>query len=137
MPHSTRTTLVTGSTPKPGDAGAAPDGRNGLAGKRLLLKNPVNTARMGLLFEMFPSAKCIHIHRDPYDVFRSTGLYARLGCEQFGQVRPRIDTYLDGLRGYQKNRFSPLTPLEISRIDARWGFAFSALGYGMRTSGGA
>jgi omega-hydroxy-beta-dihydromenaquinone-9 sulfotransferase len=41
-------------------------------GKRLVLKNPVNTARMGLLFEMFPSARFIHIHRDPYEVFSST-----------------------------------------------------------------
>jgi hypothetical protein len=41
-------------------------------GKRLVLKNPVNTARLGLLFEMFAPAQFIHIHRDPYDVFSST-----------------------------------------------------------------
>lgn len=41
-------------------------------GKQLLLKNPVNTARVRLLLEMFPDAKFIHIHRSPYEVFAST-----------------------------------------------------------------
>jgi len=40
--------------------------------KPLLLKSPVNTARIRLLAELFPGAKFIHIHRHPYDVFRST-----------------------------------------------------------------
>lgn len=40
-------------------------------GKRLILKNPVNTARIKLLLELFPDAKFIHIHRSPYDVFGS------------------------------------------------------------------
>ncbi len=40
-------------------------------GKQLVLKNPVNTARISLLLELFPDAKFIHIHRSPYDVFRS------------------------------------------------------------------
>jgi len=41
-------------------------------GRRLLLKNPVNTARVRLLLEMFPDAKFIHISRSPYDVLPST-----------------------------------------------------------------
>jgi len=40
-------------------------------GKPLILKNPVNTARIGLLLELFPNAKFIHIHRSPYEVFAS------------------------------------------------------------------
>jgi omega-hydroxy-beta-dihydromenaquinone-9 sulfotransferase len=40
-------------------------------GKQLVLKNPVNTARIPLLLELFPGAKFIHIHRCPYDVFSS------------------------------------------------------------------
>jgi omega-hydroxy-beta-dihydromenaquinone-9 sulfotransferase len=40
-------------------------------GKRLILKNPVNTARVRLLLELFPDAKFIHICRSPYDVFAS------------------------------------------------------------------
>ncbi len=41
-------------------------------GKRLLLKSPLNTARLGLLLELFPDAKFIHIYRNPYDVYFST-----------------------------------------------------------------
>ncbi len=40
-------------------------------GKQLILKNPVNTARIGLLLELFPDAKFIQIYRSPYDVFSS------------------------------------------------------------------
>ncbi len=41
------------------------------AGKPLILKNPVNTARVRHLLKLFPDAKFIHIHRSPYDVFKS------------------------------------------------------------------
>jgi len=39
--------------------------------KPLLIKNPVYTGRFAMLREMFPGAKFIHIHRNPYDVFIS------------------------------------------------------------------
>ncbi len=39
--------------------------------KPLLIKNPVYTARFAMLKEMFPNAKFIHIHRNPYEVFVS------------------------------------------------------------------
>jgi hypothetical protein len=41
-------------------------------GKRLLLKNPANTARITTLLELFPEARFIHIHRNPYKVYLST-----------------------------------------------------------------
>jgi hypothetical protein len=41
-------------------------------GRRLLLKNPANTARIRLIKKIFPAARFIHIHRDPYKVFAST-----------------------------------------------------------------
>ena len=40
-------------------------------GKPLVLKSPTHTARIRLLLEMFPGARFLHIHRNPYDVFRS------------------------------------------------------------------
>lgn len=40
-------------------------------GARMLIKNPVYTARPAMLRGMFPGAKFIHIHRNPYDVFLS------------------------------------------------------------------
>lgn len=41
-------------------------------GKRLLIKNPSNTARITTLLELFPEAKFIHIYRNPYKVYLST-----------------------------------------------------------------
>lgn len=41
-------------------------------GRRLVLKNPVNTARIRMLLELFPDAKFVHIHRSPYEVYAST-----------------------------------------------------------------
>jgi hypothetical protein len=40
-------------------------------GKPLILKSPAHTGRIKLLFEMFPDARFVHIHRDPYTVFQS------------------------------------------------------------------
>lgn len=40
--------------------------------RNLLLKNPHNTGRVKELLELFPDAKFIFIHRDPYTVFKST-----------------------------------------------------------------
>jgi hypothetical protein len=41
-------------------------------GRPLLLKSPPHTARIRLLLDLFPDARFVHIHRDPYEVFRST-----------------------------------------------------------------
>ncbi|GAC1473015.1 MAG: sulfotransferase [Isosphaeraceae bacterium] len=38
----------------------------------LLLKSPPHTGRIKLLLDLFPDARFVHIHRDPYTVFRST-----------------------------------------------------------------
>lgn len=40
--------------------------------KKLLLKNPANTGRIRWLRSIFPGAKFIHIHRNPYTVYAST-----------------------------------------------------------------
>ena len=54
--------------------------------KRLLLKNPHNTGRIEVLAEMYPKAKFIYIHRNPYDVFNSTRtLYEKAVSSQFLQ----------------------------------------------------
>jgi hypothetical protein len=46
---------------------------------RLLIKNPVYTARPAMLKRLFPEAKFIHIHRNPFNVFISMrNFHARL-----------------------------------------------------------
>ncbi|MFN0054591.1 MAG: sulfotransferase family protein [Planctomycetales bacterium] len=54
------------------------EARNGTAtpGARLLLKSPTHTYRIRLLLELFPTARFIHIVRNPYDVF-SSAMYLR------------------------------------------------------------
>jgi len=41
-------------------------------GKRLVIKNCADSARIKTLLDLFPDAKFIHIYRNPYYVFRST-----------------------------------------------------------------
>jgi len=41
-------------------------------GKRLVIKNCADSARIKPLLELFPDAKFIHIYRNPYNIFRST-----------------------------------------------------------------
>jgi hypothetical protein len=51
-------------------------------GRQLLIKNPVYTARVALLHRIWPDAKFIHIHRNPYMVMESTkNFYAKLLSE--------------------------------------------------------
>ncbi|MEM8736584.1 MAG: sulfotransferase [Planctomycetota bacterium] len=42
------------------------------SGKRLVLKSPTHTGRLGVLAEMFPDAKFIHLTREPTTMFSST-----------------------------------------------------------------
>lgn len=46
-------------------------------GRRLLIKNPVYSARIARLRELWPQARFIHIHRNPYVVFQSTRNFYR------------------------------------------------------------
>jgi hypothetical protein len=54
----------------------------------LILKSPPHTCRIRLLLEMFPHARFIHVHRDPYVVFRSTEHAYKIGLQWFGMQRP-------------------------------------------------
>ncbi len=40
-------------------------------GRPLVLKSPANTGRVKTLLELFPDAKFVHIHRNPYELFQS------------------------------------------------------------------
>jgi omega-hydroxy-beta-dihydromenaquinone-9 sulfotransferase len=48
-------------------------------GRPLVLKSPPHTARIRLLLGLFPDARFVHIHRNPYQVFQSTRHMIRVG----------------------------------------------------------
>ncbi|MEM6413449.1 MAG: sulfotransferase [Pseudomonadota bacterium] len=61
-------------------------------GRPMMIKNPVYTGRFALLQEMFPDAKFIHIHRNPYDVFVSMqNFYKKLLAEFALQDYSHVD----------------------------------------------
>ena len=74
--------------------------------RRLLLKNPANSARIAGLLECFPGAKFIHIHRHPDEVYASTMLLHRKAREAWALQNandhelPQIvlDNYADLMR---------------------------------------
>lgn len=65
--------------------------------KRIVLKSPTHTGRVGVLAELFPGAKFIHIVRNPIEVFLSTRKLWRTLYESQGLQRPRfadLDEYI-------------------------------------------
>ncbi len=52
-------------------------------GKRLIIKNPVYTARAAGMRRLFPQARFVHIHRDPFRVFVSMRNFYRQLLRQF------------------------------------------------------
>lgn len=77
--------------------------------KPLLIKNPVYTGRMAMLHEMFPDAKFVHIHRNPYDVFVSMrnfyekllGQFALQGWEHVDIDETILEVYDRLMRAYE------------------------------------
>lgn len=59
--------------------------------KQLLIKNPAYTARPAMLKELIPTAKFIHISRNPYEVFESmrnfySKLFAQLALQDYSGI---------------------------------------------------
>lgn len=163
--------------------------------RRLLLKNPNSTARAKQLLELYPKAKFVFIHRNPYSVYLSTkhlmrvvlrgqrlheiseeeeeeiifenyrlimqgyldskkhipegqlvevaysdigtehemdvfeNIYHTLNLGDWEAARPLIERYLDSKKGYKKNKFVPIAPETVARIQREWHFVFDEFGY--------
>jgi hypothetical protein len=72
-------------------------------GRQLLIKNPVYSARIALLREIWPEAKFIHIYRNPYRVFASTRIFYAKLLQEFALQRferARIDELI--LKAYPR-----------------------------------
>jgi hypothetical protein len=164
-------------------------------GRPLVLKSPPHTGRIRRLLEVFPRAKFVHVHRDPYVVFSSTRkmltvnfslhclqrpptgkeldewiirqyramhdaffeerdlippgqyhemrfddleadpigqmeqVYEALGLGEFPEVRPSLERYAQGIRGYKKNEFPELPAALRRRIADAWRPCFEQWGY--------
>ncbi|MEX0936399.1 MAG: sulfotransferase [Pirellulales bacterium] len=57
----------------------------------LILKSPAHTGRVKVLLDLFPEAKFIHIHRDPYAVFQSSQHTWRRVKSFWGLQRGEVD----------------------------------------------
>lgn len=83
-----------------------------MRGRRLVVKNPANTGRIPILLELFPNAKFIFLHRDPYEVFLSTrNLYKKtLPYSQLQEISDQeiddniLTFYEDMMRHYLEDR---------------------------------
>lgn len=65
--------------------------------RALLLKSPPHTARIKTILEIFPNARFVHIHRDPYRVFQSQRhFFDTAGWYTYLQ-RPDLDAIDDGI----------------------------------------
>jgi hypothetical protein len=64
--------------------------------------------------------------RDP--VGQMQLLYERLGLGGFEDVRPRLEKYLENLKGYETNRYE-ITPELRAQIGRRWGEVIRRYGY--------
>jgi hypothetical protein len=73
--------------------------------KPLVLKSPPNTCRIKLLLDMFPDAKFVHIHRDPYTVIQSTLHLMRVGLEWLRLQSPDGIDWVDRTLGQWREMY--------------------------------
>jgi hypothetical protein len=79
--------------------------------KRLILKNPANTARIKLLLDMFPDAQFVHIIRNPYEVYYSMMRFMKVIISKYCVQTPpqdvldaMMDLYIDMYSKYLSER---------------------------------
>tara|TARA_B110000046_G_C13008720_1_gene405657 strand:- start:1678 stop:2769 length:1092 start_codon:yes stop_codon:yes gene_type:complete len=72
-------------------------------GKQLVLKSPPNTARVKILLSLYPDAKFVFIHRDPYEVFASNRRFLKVTKKIYALGKnPSVDNDSNILDTYSK-----------------------------------
>lgn len=57
-------------------------------GKQLVLKNQDNTGKINILLDMFPDAKFIYLHRNPYDLYFSMMKFMKVAIPRYCIQKP-------------------------------------------------
>lgn len=98
--------------------------------KILLFKTPDHTAKIPLILELYPDARFVHIHRDPYEVFRSTRkmeldslpayAYQRFDPEDLDdyilwRYRAMYDAYLEDAKSLPADRLVEVAFADLER----------------------
>lgn len=73
--------------------------------RAILLKSPSHTARIKLILEVFPDARFVHIHRDPYTVFLSSQRYWDTAAWYTYLQRPDREFVDDQIIGRYRNLY--------------------------------
>lgn len=76
----------------------------------------------------FHELKYEDLVRDPVGELKK--LYDHLELDGWEAYRPRLEAYLDTLKGYETNRYA-LTPEQRAEVTRRWGWVFRRYGYTM------
>jgi len=74
--------------------------------RSLVIKSPTHTARIRHLLEVFPKARFVHIHRDPYSVFRSTQHYFDTAAWYIYLQKPDLERLDDQIIERYKDLYS-------------------------------
>ncbi|HAD60943.1 MAG TPA: hypothetical protein DCG12_17015 [Planctomycetaceae bacterium] len=82
------------------------------SGKRIMMKSPYHLFHVPTLLEMYPDARILYIHRNPYNVFRSTMHLRRRMIEENtlgrlimdGSEEAVIGSYRLGFEHYEKTK---------------------------------
>ena len=98
--------------------------------KTVLFKAPDHTAKVALILELYPDARFVHIHRDPYEVYRSTRKMERDTVPLYAYQRPDDDTldsfilwryramydaYFDDIKGIPDGQLVEISFAELDR----------------------
>ena len=96
--------------------------------KQLLLKNPHNTGRVKILLQLFPNAKFIFIHRNPYEVYSSTKyLYQKAVQTQFLQEFSEKEIEERIIYCYEKSMQKYLDDRHLISEDSLYEISFNEL----------
>jgi hypothetical protein len=94
------------------------------------MKSPPNTGRIKLILEMFPDARFVHIHRDPYVVYQSTKHLqlksweycamqapdkSALHSQVIRQYRLMMDAFFEERHLIPKNRYCDVSFAELEK----------------------